>query len=140
MSGWTVALLTATGAHAGFQATVTGLVYPALAGVRAEDFAAAHDAHSRRITPLVAVVYGVAVVASAGALRQSPGSTGVRLAATGTAGAVLVTAAVAAPTHGHLGRRRTPQLVARLLVADRVRLGCAVLALAGAVAAARARP
>jgi len=49
---------------------------------------------------------------------------------------VLVTATAAAPTHGRLGRGRTPELVARLLVADRVRLGCAVLALAGAVVAA----
>lgn len=138
VSGWTVALLTATGVHAGFQATVTGLVYPALARVPAEDWPAAHDTHSRRITPLVAVVYGAAVVTSAGTLRQSPGSAGARVAALGTAGAVLVTAAVAAPTHGRLGRGRTPQLVTRLLVADRVRLGCALLALAGAVAAAGA--
>jgi len=137
VSGWRVALLAATGAHAGFQATVTALVYPALARVRAEDWSSAHDAHSRRISPLVAVVYGAAVVASVGSLRQSPGSTGVRVAALGTAGAVLVTAAAAAPTHAHLGRGRTPELVDRLLVADRVRLGCALLGFAGAVAAAR---
>lgn len=136
VSPWPVALLAATGLHAGFQATVTVLVYPALARVRAEDWSVAHDAHSRTITPLVAVVYGAAVVASTGSVRRSPGSVGVRVAALGTAGAVLVTAAVAAPTHGRLGRGRTPQLVTRLLVADRVRLGCAVLAFAGAVAAA----
>jgi hypothetical protein len=140
VTGWTVALLAATGAHAGFQATVTVLVYPALARVPPEDWPAAHDAHSRRITPLVAVVYGAAVVASAGSVRQAPGSVGARVAALGTASAVLVTAAVAAPTHARLGRGRTPQLVARLLVADRVRLGCAALGFAGAVAAARAAP
>jgi hypothetical protein len=136
VSGWTAALLAATGLHAGFQATVTGLVYPALARVRPEDWSAAHDAHSRGITPLVAVVYGAAVVSSGGALWQSPDSAGVRVAALGTAGAVLVTAAAAAPTHGRLGRGRTPELVARLLVADRVRLGCALVAFAGAVVAA----
>jgi hypothetical protein len=136
MSAWTVALLAATGVHAGFQATVTVLVYPALARVRAEDWSTAHDAHSHSITPLVAVVYGAAVVSAGGALWQSPGAAGVWVAALGTAGAVLVTAGAAAPTHGRLGRGRTPQLVARLLVADRVRLGCAVLALAGAVVAA----
>jgi len=136
MSAWNVALLAATGVHAGFQATVTVLVYPALARVRVEDWSTAHDAHSRSITPLVAVVYGAAVVSAGGALRQSPGAAGVWVAALGTAGAVLVTATAAAPTHGRLGRGRTPELVARLLVADRVRLGCAVLALAGAVVAA----
>jgi len=136
VSGSTVALLAATGLHAGFQATVTMLVYPALARVRPEDWSAAHEAHSRSITPLVAVVYGTAVVSSGGALWQSPGSAGVRVAALGTAGAVLVTAAAAAPTHGRLSRGRTPELVARLLVADRVRLGCALVAFAGAVAAA----
>lgn len=136
MSRWSVALLAATGLHAGFQATVTALIYPALARVRPEDWSAAHDTHSRSITPLVAVVYGAAVVSSAGAVWQSPDSVGVRVAALGTAGAVLVTAAAAAPTHGRLGRGRTPELVARLLVADRVRLGCALVAFAGAVVAA----
>lgn len=137
MSGWTVSLVAATGLHAGFQATVTVLVYPALARVRAEDWAEAHDTHSRRITPLVAVVYASAVAASAGSAWRSPGSAGVRVAALGTAGAVLVTAAAAAPTHGRLARGRTPQLVTRLLVADRVRLGFAVLAFAGAIVSAR---
>ena len=132
-------LVAATGLHAGFQATVTVLVYPALARTREDDFAAAHDVHSRRITPLVAVVYGGLAVACGGALRAEPQSPGVRVAALGSAGAVLVTAAVAAPTHSRLARGRTPELVSRLLVADRVRLACAVLALGGAVRAAMAR-
>jgi hypothetical protein len=132
-------LVAATGLHAGFQATVTALVYPALARVRDHDFPAAHDAHSRRITPLVALVYGSVVVACAGALRSGPRSAGVRVAALGSAGAVLVTAAVAAPTHGRLGRGRTPELVARLLRADQARLACAVVAFAGAMGAAAAQ-
>lgn len=133
MSPWYVVLLAATGLHAGFQATVTVLVYPALARVRPEDWTPEHDAHSRRITPLVAVVYGAAVVACVGSVLALPGSAGVRLAALGTAGAVLVTATAAAPTHGRLGRRRTPALVSRLLLADRLRLGCALVALTGAL-------
>ena len=130
---WPVLLVAATGLHAGFQSTVTALVYPALARVREDDFAAAHAAHSRAITPLVAVVYGSVAVACTGSVLQDPRSGGVRLAAAGSAGAVLVTAAVAAPTHGRLGRGRTSRHVSRLLVADRVRLACALVALGGAV-------
>jgi hypothetical protein len=129
-------LVAATGLHAGFQATVSVLVYPALAQVRDQDFPMAHDAHSRRITPLVALVYGGLAVACGQSLRSEPGSTGVRVAVLGSAGAGLVTAAVAAPTHGRLGRGRTPHLVSRLLVADRMRLACAVLAFGGAIRAA----
>jgi hypothetical protein len=136
VSTWQVALLSATGLHAGFQATVTVLVYPALARVRTEDWPIAHDVHSRSITPLVALVYGAALVACVGSLLDTPTSVGVWVAASGTAGAVLVTAVAAAPTHGRLGRGRTPELVRRLLVTDRLRLVGAVVALAGAIAAA----
>jgi len=75
-----VALLAATGVHAGFQAAVTLLAYPALADVPPADFPAAHDAHSRRITPLVAVVYAAALVACVGAVLTHPGSAGTRIA------------------------------------------------------------
>ena len=78
-------------------------------------------------------MYGAALVACTGALVTGPRTTGVYLAAVGTAGAFLVTAAVAAPTHGRLGRGRDEALVTRLLRADRFRLGFAVLALVGAV-------
>ena len=47
--------------HAGFQVTVTVLVYPALAGRSAAEWSAAHTRHSRAITPVVAVVYGALV-------------------------------------------------------------------------------
>jgi hypothetical protein len=132
MGGWSVALLTATGAHAGFQATVTVLVYPALARVPPADFAAAHELHSRRITPLVAVVYAAALVSCVGAVGAEPGSTGRWVAAGGTGLAFAVTALSAAPTHGRLGRGRSDELVTRLLRADRLRLLGALLALAGA--------
>lgn len=136
MSGaWSAALLGATAAHAGFQATVTLLVYPALARVTARDWSSAHALHSRRITPLVVVVYGALLVACAGAVVSSPTSIGVWVAVLGAAGTFLVTATAAAPTHGKLAAGRSDPLVARLLHADRLRLACALVALAGAVLA-----
>ena len=128
-----MALTAATALHGGFQAAVTLLVYPALARSAPADWATTHADHSRQITPLVVVVYGVALVACTGALVTGPRTAGVYLAAVGTAGAFLVTAAVAAPTHGRLGHGRDATLVTRLLRADRVRLAFAVLALAGAL-------
>jgi formate-dependent nitrite reductase membrane component NrfD len=133
---WPVALLGATALHAGFQATVTLLVYPALVDVRDDRWTSAHALHSRRITPLVGIVYVVLAVACAGALLADLGSAGAWVAGVGAAGAALATATVAAPTHGRLSTGRTQPLVRRLLVADRVRLGCAVLALAGGLLAA----
>ena len=131
MSLWPAALLGATALHAGFQATVTVLVYPALAAVPDERWKATHAAHSRRITPLVAVVYAVLAVACAGALLDDPGSPGAWVAGAGAAGTALVTATLAAPTHGRLAHGRTPELLARLLASDRARLALAIVALAG---------
>ena len=54
---WPDLLLASTGLHAGFQATVTLLVYPALAEVPPERWHDAHQRHSRRIVPLVGLVY-----------------------------------------------------------------------------------
>jgi hypothetical protein len=132
MSRWKAALLATTAVHAGFQATVTLLVYPALARVPVEDWAAAHVSHSRRITPLVVTVYGGTLVACAGSLVDDPGSVGIRVAVAGTAAAYAVTALSAAPTHGRLAGARTDELVHRLLRADRLRLVAALVALAGA--------
>jgi hypothetical protein len=134
---WSVALLVATAGHAGFQLTVTLLVYPALVGVRPADWTTSHGAHSRRITPLVAVLYAAALTAGVGAVLSSPRSPGVWVAALGTAGALLVTAAAAGPTHGRLAAGRTDALVSRLLAADRIRLLLALVAVVGAVLAAR---
>jgi len=134
---WSVALLVATAAHVGFQAVVTVLVYPALAQVSAADWSAAHDSHSRRITPLVVLVYGVLLVACTAAVLSAPGSGGAWVAAIGAAATFLVTALGAAPTHGRLARGRTQALVARLLLVDRLRLAGALVALAGAVVATR---
>lgn len=134
---WSLALLVTTAVHVGFQATVTLLVYPALVGVPPEDWSRAHRLHSRRITPLVAAVYGPVLVSCTAALVTAPGSPGAWAAGAGTAGALIVTAVAAAPTHSRLGAHRTPALLARLLRVDRLRLASALVALAGAVAAVR---
>jgi hypothetical protein len=118
--------LAATALHLGFQLTVTLVVYPALA--RAEVWERAHAAHTRTITPLVAVVYA-ALVGSAGwvlAAGDAGGWTFVAVAAAGVS--VLVTALVAGPAHGRLASGRDAGLLHRLLVADVVRTAAAAAA------------
>ena len=127
--------MAATGVHAGFQLTVSGVVYPALAAVPPSLWRRSHEQHSRRITPLVGVVYLGVVGAVSGALVTDPGApTGI--AAGATTLALAVTAGAAVPLHRRLGARHDPALVARLLVVDRVRTVFAVAALAAAVVAA----
>ncbi|SDT39276.1 hypothetical protein SAMN04488543_4123 [Friedmanniella luteola] len=132
---WAVALLAATALHAGFQLTVTVLVYPVLAATPAAAWSGAHQRHARRITPLVGLVYLAVLVASAGALLTAPGPA-VRVAVAATAVALGLTAGVAAPLHGRLGAGRDAALLRRLLRADRLRSLAAVLALAAAAVAA----
>lgn len=123
--------------HAGFQVTVTVLVYPALVEVGDDVWSQAHDRHSRRVVGLVGVVYAVLLGTGALAVVQAPcpgpwGRTALGL----TGSALVLTALSAAPLHGQLGvapSDRRPALLRRLLLADRARCGCAV---AGAVAAA----
>lgn len=127
------ALLVAGMLHLGFQATVTGVVYPALAEVGDDDWARAHDAHSRRITRLVAPVYLLLAAACLWVLIAGPYDALLLASVAGAAVAGVTTMAVAAPTHGRLGRGRTSSSLRRLLVADAVRLvgalvcaGCAL--------------
>lgn len=128
-------LVAATSLHAGFQLTVTALVYPALARVVDRDFARAHAAHSRAIVPLVALVYGAVLVAAVGTVVASPGSVLAWSAALATGAALLVTALRAAPLHGRLGRLGPePDLVRSLIRVDRVRTLLALLAVAAATA------
>lgn len=131
----TAALIAGTALHAGFQLTVTVLVYPALFRVPARDWPAAHARHSRAITPLVALVYGSATLVAVVAVIREP-SAGRIVALAGTVAAGLVTAGVAAPAHGALGRGRTPGVIARLRVADAARTIAAVVACAGALVSA----
>ncbi|GAB3437758.1 hypothetical protein GCM10027517_09540 [Phycicoccus ginsengisoli] len=127
------ALLGAAGLHAGFQLTVTALVYPALARVHASGWTAAHDRHSRAITPLVGLVYLLLLTAGVWAMAALPLTAGLVTSALGAGLALGTTAVVAAPLHGRLGREGpAPALVRRLLVADRVRCASALLCLAGA--------
>lgn len=138
------------GAHAAFQLTVSVVVYPALRDVPDHDWARAHDAHSRRISYLVAVLYPALLAACAWLLLDGPGGSsdggaggssdgggtgvlGVALGLGGTALAFAATAFAAAPTHGRLGTGRTDALIARLLLADRVRTLGSLIGLAGAV-------
>jgi hypothetical protein len=121
--------------HAGFQVTVTVLVYPALASRSDEEWAAPHARHARAITPVVAVVYGALVGTGAALVVSGPDPAGWVALAAETA-AMLVTATVAAPIHGRLGRGRDQRDLARLLVADRWRCAAAVVGLVAAVASA----
>ena len=127
-------LVAATALHAGFQATVTLLVYPALLRTPDADWATEHAAHSRAITPMVAVVYGAALVTCALASWRDPGPW-VWLAAGATATVFAVTGLGAAPTHGRLAGERTMTLARRLRALDLLRLAGAVVALAAAVLA-----
>lgn len=132
MSGWQVALLAATALHAGFQLTVTALVYPALVRVPASAWQVEHDRHSRRIVPVVGVVYVAALVACVGVLLTGPTyAEWVAVAATGTA--IGTTALAAAPMHGRLAGDPDPVLLKRLLRVDRIRAAAAVVALAAAL-------
>lgn len=127
-------LIAATAAHLGFQATVTAVVYPALARVPPAGWAAAHHAHSRAITPLVAVVYGALLVACGWALWTDRSAATV-VAVAATAAAMLVTAAAAAPAHGRLAGGHDPDRIHRLLRVDRLRAVAAAIALVAALAA-----
>ncbi|GEP35728.1 hypothetical protein NSZ01_34960 [Nocardioides szechwanensis] len=133
-SGPALAMVVAAALHAGFQLTVTLLVYPVLVSAPTAAWDDAHARHSRLVVPLVLLSYGGLVGAGTWllAVDRAPAA----LAAVAPAAAcVLVTALGAAPIHGRL-RRPDPRLLRRLLVVDRVRAGAAVLSVAAAVMAA----
>ena len=135
----TEALLAAGALHAGFQLVVTVVVYPALADVPDASWARAHADHSRRITWVVAPLYVAVAAACAWVLLSGPLGAAAATALGGHAVAAVTTALVAAPAHGRLGREgKRPELVRRLLAADRVRTVGALLALAAGLVAAGA--
>jgi hypothetical protein len=128
------AFLVAAAAHAGFQVTVTALVYPTLARVPPERGEQAHRRHSRGIVPLVVLFYGALVVTSLPFATQHHGPAA-WVGLCGAWGAMLVTATTAAPTHARLTAPE-PHLLRRLLVADRARAVLACVAVAGALVTA----
>jgi hypothetical protein len=125
------ALAVAAGVHAGFQVTVTVVVYPALvaraAQLTPQEWAERHDAHSRRITPIVMAVYASLVATSVWALLDDPGAlTWVTVVVLASVAGIT---AVAAATHGRLGRDGAqPPLLSRLIAVDRLRCAVAVAA------------
>lgn len=130
------ALIAVGGLHLGFQAVVTVVVYPALAATPAGAWAAAHDAHSRRIVLLVAPLYLVVAATCTWVLVAGPLTPWTLLSLAGHAVAATTTAVFAAPSHGRLGRGgRSDDELARLLAADRVRLAGAVVAFVAALPA-----
>lgn len=128
-------LLAATALHAGFQLVVTALVYPALSETPAEQWRARHDAHTRRIVPVVALVYGSVLVALVVVVADGL-DVGRGVAVAASVAAVLVTATIAAPAHRALGRGWDARVLRRLVVADRLRLVAALTAASAALVAA----
>ena len=113
------AFLVATSVQAGFLATVTMLVYPELARVRATHWRQAHDRHRRSIVPMMAIIY--VAVAGAGAWWLAVDwSTLAAVAVTVAVLSMAVTAVLAAPLHRRLVRR-DDGLIDRLLRVDRMR-------------------
>lgn len=131
-----VILLAAAALHAGFQFTVTSVVYPALVSTEPAGWHGAHAAHSRAITPIVVLTYGALLLACGWALWAMPSSVGVWMCAAGATLSMSATALVAAPTHGALSRGPDPALLRRLTCSDRVRALGALIALIGGIVAA----
>jgi len=127
-------LLLATGVHLGFQAVVTIVVYPALANLPPQDWAAGHAAHSRRMVAVVIPVYAATLIALGWALATLEISAPLVI----TAGALIVvwatTAFAAAPIHHRLSiDGPTPLLLRSLRRADAVRLVGAAVACGAAL-------
>jgi hypothetical protein len=129
-------LLLVAGAHLGFQLTVDLVVYPALGEVGPEGWARAHAGHSRRITPVVALVYVPLVLVLGWVAVAGTRDVGTWVALAGGLVSVGATAAVAAPIHGRLSSVDADErsvLLARLGRADRARTLGAVVCVVGAL-------
>jgi hypothetical protein len=127
------AFVAAASAHAGFQATVTLVVYPTLSHVRSAHWRQAHDRHSQEIRPLVAVAY-LALVATGAWWLATDWSWLAVVAFVLAALSMAVTLVLAAPLHRKLVRRDDATLD-RLLGVDRVRTLLAFAAAGVAIAA-----
>ena len=127
------AFLVAASAHAGFQVTVSTVVYPTLSHVRAAHWRQAHDRHSRAVLPLVAVAYLALAGTSVWWLADDWSALAVAAVVLGLLPAA-VTATVAAPLHRRLVKR-DDAVLSRLLGVDRLRTVLAAAAVAVALAA-----
>ena len=127
------AFLATASAHAGFQATVTLVVYPTLSHVRAAHWRQWHDRHIDALRPLVAVVY--VALAATGAWWLATDWSALAVVAVVLAGSSMaVTAVLAAPLHRRLVRRDDAALT-RLLGVDKARTLLAFAAAGVALAA-----
>jgi hypothetical protein len=125
--------LAAASVHAGFQATVTLVVYPTLSHVRAAHWRQSHDRHTHDLRPLVAVIY--LALAATGAWWLATDWSTLAVVAVVLAGlAVAITPVLAAPLHRRLVKRDNEAL-ARLLAVDKARTVLAVASVGGAIAA-----
>jgi hypothetical protein len=127
------AFLAAAAAHAGFQATVTLVVYPTLSHVRAAHWRQWHDRGTRAVRPLVAVAY-VALAATGLWWLAVDWSALAVVAVVLAALSMAVTLVLAAPLHRRLIRRDEAAL-ARLLGVDKARTLLAFAAVGVAIAA-----
>lgn len=119
--------------HAGFQLTVTAVVYPFIARLSPTDFARLHPPYTRAVTPLVTLAYGCLGLACATAVALDPANPGTWTTGAAAAATVLVTATRAAPLHGRLAHGHDPGMVRALLRADLLRAALASLTLVSAV-------
>ncbi|WP_375502284.1 DUF1772 domain-containing protein [uncultured Jatrophihabitans sp.] len=116
--------LLATAAYAGFQLTVQVLVYRQFPAVPADAFPGYEAAHSRRITPLVGVLFGACALTTAALLAVRPESVplaGIAVSAGLFATVLVVTGLLAVPEHRRLGAGFESVAFRRLLRADLVR-------------------
>jgi len=125
------AFLVATSVHAGFAVTVSMLVYPTLARVRAAHWRQAHDRHRRSVLPIVAVTY-LAMAGTGAWWLVVDWSTLAAVAVVLALLSMAVTALLAAPLHRRLVRR-DDRVIDRLVRVDRMRTVLAATAAAAAV-------
>ena len=128
------ALLLSLGAHLGFQAVVTVVVYPTLLEVSPADWQRRHTAHSKRIAFVVVPMYVAVISALTWSLSSMGWSPALVLAICAILLVLLTTGLVAAPLHKTLARDGpTDQLKRRLRRADAIRFSGAALACVAAI-------
>jgi hypothetical protein len=122
-------------AYAGFQWTVRALVYPQMALVPAEAFAAYEHQHQRRVSRVVGPLFAGQAATTLWLLADRPAGTPllpVLLSAACLVAVLQLTALGAVPQHRRLDRGWDPAVYRRLVHVDTAR---AVAATAGAAAA-----